>query len=244
MLIEVMHTLSSALEAPVIVILIALVVVMTVVLGMFIAELFTEHRYFRLSLPNLVDDLKSDPDPAEVIRGSGMLGRQKNSLLDLLNHPLATPAARESLAVNLVAQEQAVFDGRVKVTDLISKVAPMLGLMGTLIPLGPGIVSIGSGDTALLSDSLLVAFDTTVLGLIVAVVALCISTVRKSWYAKYMAAFESATECVLEIANGGEDDAAAAPDSDTPRERRARKNRDCADDVSVSVAHPAGHADR
>ena len=56
MLIDVMHTLSSALEAPVIVVLIALVVVMTVVLGMFIAELFTEHRYFRLSLPNLVDD--------------------------------------------------------------------------------------------------------------------------------------------------------------------------------------------
>ena len=204
MLIDVMHTLSSALEAPVIVILIALVVVMTVVLGMFIAELFTEHRYFRLSLPELVDDLKTEPNPAEVIRASGMLGRQKNSLLDLMNHPLASDAERESLAVNIVAQEQAVFDGRVKVTDLISKVAPMLGLMGTLIPLGPGIVSIGSGDTGMLSESLLVAFDTTVLGLIVAVLALCVSTVRKSWYTKYMAAFESATECVLELANNGQ----------------------------------------
>ena len=201
MLISIMHTLSSGLEAPVIAILIALVVVMVIILGMFIAELFTEHRYFRLSLPRLVDELKTTPDTPRVIRNSGMLGRQKNSLLDLLNHPLASPAERESLAVNLVAQEQSIFDGRVKVTDLIAKIAPMLGLMGTLIPLGPGIVSIGSGDPELLSESLLIAFDTTVLGLIVAAVALCVSTVRKSWYARYMAAFEAATECVLEAAN-------------------------------------------
>ena len=32
--------------------------------------------------------------------------------------------------------------------------------------------------------------------------AICISTVRKAWYAKYMAAFEAAAECVLETANG------------------------------------------
>lgn len=201
MLIDVMHTLASSLETPVIIILIALVVVMVVILGMFIAELFTEHRYFRLSLPRLIDDLKAAPDPARVIRESGMLGRQKNMLLELLSHPQATPADRESLAVNLVAEEQAIYDGRVKVTDLIAKIAPMLGLMGTLIPLGPGIVSIGSGDTELLSESLLIAFDTTVLGLIVAAVALCVSTVRKSWYAKYMAAFEAAAECVLGVAN-------------------------------------------
>ena len=201
MLIDVMHTLASSLEVPVIVILIALVVIMVVILGMLIAELFTEHRYFRLSLPQLIDDLKTSSDPARIIRESGMLGRQKNTLLELLSHPQATPADRESLAVNLVAEEQAIYDGRVKVTDLIAKVAPMLGLMGTLIPLGPGIVSIGSGDTELLSESLLIAFDTTVLGLIVSAVALCVSAVRKSWYVKYMAAFEAAAECVLETAN-------------------------------------------
>ena len=202
MLVGVMHILSSSLQAPVIVVLIALVVVMVVMFGMFIAELFTEHRYFRLWLPRLIDDLKDNPDTVAVIRESGMLGRQKNGLLEILAHPAASPAERESLAVNIVAGEQSIYDGRVKVTDLIAKIAPMLGLMGTLIPLGPGIVSIGSGDTQLLSESLLVAFDTTVLGLVVAAVALCISTVRKAWYAKYMAAFEAAAEVVLEVANG------------------------------------------
>ena len=73
-----------------------------------------------------------------------------------------------------------MLDNRVKITDLIAKVAPMLGLMGTLIPLGPGIVAIGEGDVQVLAESLLIAFDTTVLGLIVAAVALCVSTIRKA----------------------------------------------------------------
>lgn len=201
MVTDVLHALASILQTPVIVLLIALVVVSAVIVGMFIAELFTEHRYFKLSLPRLIDELQETDDPDTVIRDSDMLGRQKNALLELLYHPLATASERESLAVDLVAQEQARYDNRTKLTDLIAKVAPMLGLMGTLIPLGPGIVAIGDGDTALLSQSLLIAFDTTVLGLVVAAVALCVSTVRKSWYTKYMSAFTAAAECVLERAN-------------------------------------------
>ena len=221
MLVDIMHTLSSMMEQPVIVILIALVVVMVVIIGMLIAELFTEHRYFRLSVPKLVDDLAESGDPEATIRESGMLGRQKAALLGLLNHPEATPQERESLAVNIVAQEQHIFDTRVKVTDLISKVAPMMGLMGTLIPLGPGILAIGEGETSLLAESLLVAFDTTVLGLLVAALALIVSTIRKSWYAKYMAAFEAATECTLEWANGNHDKAVAGRSASAPAQSEA-----------------------
>ena len=122
-------------------------------------------------------------------------------MLELLAHPDIDEASRESLAINLVAREQAHFDVRVKITDTIAKVAPMLGLMGTLIPLGPGLIAIGEGNTEVLSQSLLIAFDTTILGLIVAAIAIVVSTIRKSWYAKYMAAFESAAECTLQIAN-------------------------------------------
>ena len=210
MLIETMHAIASILQSPVIVVLIALVAIVVIIVGMLVAELFTEHRYFKLSLPALIDELDGDGDPVEVIEGAGLLGRQKKALCELLAHPGATPLERESLAVNLVAAEQRTFDNRVKVTDLIAKIAPMLGLMGTLIPLGPGIMAIGEGQTELLAESLLVAFDTTVLGLIVAVVAVCVSTVRKSWYSKYMAAFEAAAECVLEKANAASADQGSA----------------------------------
>ena len=203
MLLGILHTITSALQVPVIVLLMVLGVIMIAIVGMLVAEFFTERRYFKLSVPDLVDDLQKTDDPARVVRECGMLKRQKMALFELLDHPDATPSERESMAVNIVAQEQAIFDNRVKITDFISKVAPMLGLMGTLIPLGPGIMAIGSGDTQLLSDSLLVAFDTTISGLVVAAFALLVSTIRKAWYVKYSAAFEAACEIVLEKANSG-----------------------------------------
>ena len=201
MFLDVLRIIASSLQTPVVVLLIALVVVMVVIVGMLIAEVFTERLQFKVSLPRLVDDLRNDANTEEVIERSDLLRRQKDALLELLAHPSIDDASRESLAVNLVSKEQEHFDIRVKVTDTIAKVAPMLGLMGTLIPLGPGLIAIGEGDTAILSESLLIAFDTTILGLIVAAVALVVSVIRKTWYAKYMAAFEAAAECTLQIAN-------------------------------------------
>ena len=139
MLVKLMHTISSALQEPVIALLIIMAVLTVALLGMLVAEFFTERRCFALSLPALIDSLSDQEDTAAAITESGMLWRQKKRLLELLEHPQASDSARESLAVNIVAEEQALLDKRVKITDFIAKVSPMLGLMGTLIPLGPGI---------------------------------------------------------------------------------------------------------
>lgn len=201
MLTKLMHTIATALQTPVIALLIVLAMVVVALLGMLIAEFFTERRYFKLSLPALIDSLSGGANTEQAIEESGMLWRQKKRLVELLHHPQASDMARESLAVNVVAQEQSLYDKRVKVTDLIAKVSPMLGLMGTLIPLGPGNDALEEGAVDILSKSLLTAFDTTIMGLVVAAVALLISTIRKGWYVQYMAAFEAAAECVLEKAN-------------------------------------------
>lgn len=201
MILDVMRLVASSLQTPVIVVLLALVCVIVLIVGMLIAEIFTERLQFKVSMPRLVDDLRHNPNTRDVIERSELLRRQKDALLELLAHPDVDESSRESLAVNLVSQEQAHFDIRVKVTDTIAKIAPMLGLMGTLIPLGPGLIAIGEGNTELLSQSLLIAFDTTILGLVVAALALVVSTIRKTWYGKYMAAFEAASECTLQIAN-------------------------------------------
>ena len=80
----------------------------------------------------------------------------------------------------------------------MAKIGPMLGLMGTLIPLGPGIIALGQGDTFTLSNSLLIAFDTTVAGLVCALIALVICTIRKIWYRNDMSILETLMECILE----------------------------------------------
>ena len=102
------------------------------------------------------------------------------------------------MARQLIADEENRYAKITKVTDLIAKIAPMFGLMGTLIPLGPGLLALGQGDTKTLSESLLIAFDTTVAGLISAAVAYIISSVRKGWYEQYMVGLETIMETILE----------------------------------------------
>ena len=197
-----MRTIAAAMEKPVIVLLLFLVAVTVFMIGWLIAEFFTERRHLRAKLPALVDQLNTTDNKVQIdrcIESSELLYRQKVALKELVMHPDITPLMRESLAVRLLQEEQSFYDRRLKISDVIAKIGPMLGLLGTLIPLGPGIIALGQGDTITLSSSLLTAFDTTIMGLIAAAVAIVISTIRSRWYANYMSVLETLMECILEV---------------------------------------------
>jgi len=71
---------------------------------------------------------------------------------------------------------------RIERADLIARIGPMLGLMGTLIPLGPGLAGLGRGELDTLATAVTVAFDTTVLGLFVGIMGFVIGRLRRRWY--------------------------------------------------------------
>lgn len=71
---------------------------------------------------------------------------------------------------------------RLERVDLLARSGPVLGLMGTLIPLGPGLTALGTGNIDILATALTVAFDTTVIGLFVGLVAYIIGRIRRRWY--------------------------------------------------------------
>lgn len=71
---------------------------------------------------------------------------------------------------------------RIERSDFLARIAPMLGLMGTLIPLGPGLAALGSGELSILTTAMSVAFDTTVLGLLVGIIGFVLGRVRRRWY--------------------------------------------------------------
>ena len=73
---------------------------------------------------------------------------------------------------------------RLERSDLLARCGPILGLMGTLIPLGPGLNALGDGNIDVLATALSVAFDTTVVGLLVGLVAFVISRLRRRWFEK------------------------------------------------------------
>ncbi len=199
---SILRNVVDACRMPVIVLLLIFMVAVVVLLGTLIAEAVSERRHFKVFLPELVEQLKvaeTSDDVKRIVRESGLLLKQKQILTELASHPDITPEMRESMAVSLEFGEQRKYDARVKISDIMARLAPMLGLLGTLIPLGPGILALGSGDVETLSASLITAFDTTSLGLMIAGVALIISAIRKRWYKGYMTVFDSVIEMVLDV---------------------------------------------
>lgn len=71
---------------------------------------------------------------------------------------------------------------RLERSDLLARSGPILGLMGTLIPLGPGLNALGQGNLDQLATALSVAFDTTVVGLLVGLTAYSCARIRRRWY--------------------------------------------------------------
>ena len=116
------------------------------------------------------------------------------------NHDIGSDA-RKALASELVSSEETRLIKSTNKTDILVKVGPILGLLGTLIPLGPGLAALGSGDIATLAESLTIAFDTTVTGLSVGALSYIISKFKKQWYETDLINLETLAEAELETIN-------------------------------------------
>lgn len=81
---------------------------------------------------------------------------------------------------------------RIGRVDVIARVGPMLGLMGTLIPLGPGLAALGRGDVSALAAAVTVAFDTTVVGLAIGILGFGIGKARRRHYDRLVDRMERA----------------------------------------------------
>lgn len=89
-----------------------------------------------------------------------------------------------------VEQVQKIARHRLERADLLARIPPMLGLMATIIPLGPGLAALGQGDPAQLASAVTVAFDATVLGLVAGIAGLVIGKLRRRWYEETLDAME------------------------------------------------------
>ncbi|MGF6180644.1 biopolymer transport protein ExbB/TolQ [Massilia sp. UYP32] len=100
-------------------------------------------------------------------------------------HGLARLRASGDLAL-----VQKIARHRLERADLLARIPPMLGLMATIIPLGPGLAALGEGDPAKLASAVTVAFDATVLGLVAGIGGLVIGKLRRRWYEETLDAME------------------------------------------------------
>jgi biopolymer transport protein ExbB/TolQ len=197
--------IASALRVPVIVLALLALVVLAWELGAFAVEWWRRHRPRAAELTSLVLAARRDPG-----RVHDMARRAPSA---------AAGRAVADLAVRAVAPERALArfelaaQRRLDRTRLLVRAGPALGLMGTLIPLAPGLAALGRGDVASLADDLRTAFAATVVGLLVGTGAFALTLARTRMYTEDLAAIEEAAE-----AHGMTEDTAPRRDASEARE--------------------------
>ena len=194
-----LNLISQSLLIPVVIILLIFVVVS---LGGLIYEYTSRTRVSAEEVSDLILDMADSDSVDELktkINNSILPKTQKTLLNKIASTENLTANTREAFARKLIENEENLTDKSLEVTDIITRIGPTLGLMGTLIPLGTGLAALGSGDVNTLSQSLIVAFDTTVVGIGSGAVAYVISKLRNRWYEEYLSNLDVLSDAVLDF---------------------------------------------
>lgn len=122
---------------------------------------------------------QNDLQQAETLAGA----EQNNALFDAFRVFFEVKADLSLLEKKLADLQNARVE-RSTLTRVLMKIGPALGLMGTLIPLGPALVGLATGNLDVLAQNLGIAFATTVVGLTTSVLAFFSSILEKRWRAQ------------------------------------------------------------
>ncbi len=66
---------------------------------------------------------------------------------------------------------------------LVTRIAPMLGLIATMIPMGPALKALGDGNIQGISENLIVAFAAVIWGLVISTLTFWPASIKKRWFA-------------------------------------------------------------
>ena len=190
---------SQSLQIPVIIFLLLFAVAVVVLLGGLIREFRHRKTISNAEMKNLISGISnagSESEMLSIIENSEIPNSQKNDLKEIISSDMDMES-KIALAKKLVSSREKKLEKRLSCTDIITRIGPTLGLMGTLIPMGPGLAALGTGDIVTLSNAIIVAFDTTVVGIGAGALAYVISKIRRRWYGEYIANLDVLTDVVL-----------------------------------------------
>lgn len=198
------HIVSESLLAPVVIILVIFLIYAILSFGGFLNEWFTKKPLKSDGLEALLQDISKSNSPDElisVVNASSLYKEQKEILVKITNNYNLGPEARKAFASKLIEEEESNLVKVTSKTDILVRLGPIFGLLGTLIPLGPGLSALGTGDITTLAESLTIAFDTTVTGLTIGALGYLVSKYRKQWYESDLTTTETIAEAILEKLN-------------------------------------------
>ena len=176
---DIMFWISTGLLVPVIVLLILLFFRSLLLVGSFFGQ------YVETLHVNNVDHFAEK------------LPEKSNSLVVMFMKRILAEQQNKAQVQRLLANFEIAADKDLAISKTLTKLGPILGLMGTLIPIGPALVGLSTGDIASMAYNMQVAFATTVIGLVAGAIGFLTQQVKQRWYLQDM----TNLECLVEVLN-------------------------------------------
>lgn len=182
---DILFWISTGLLVPVVILLIVLFVRALLLIGSFFGQYLAIRKTEAL--------LRAEFDVLDAAGIDGLDSRlpKKNPSL-VVTYIRRVLRARESPArVQLLLSDfEIAADKDLATSKTLTKMGPMLGLMGTLIPMGPALVGLSTGDISSMAYNMQVAFATTVVGLFASAIGVITLQIKQRWYVCDMANLE------------------------------------------------------
>lgn len=181
---NVLFWISNGLLVPVIVGLLYFFVNSILLLGIFFNQYLTHSKQTKL-LKKTLDSLRAD-DMEKLTVEAGKL--PQSNFTDFLRNIVEAP--NKAYSNRLLADYEVRADAELGKYKLLTKFGPILGLMGTLIPMGPALAGLATGDVASMAYNMQIAFATTVVGLFVGAIGYVLLQIKQRWFVADLADLE------------------------------------------------------
>ena len=185
---DIMFWISTGLLVPVIVLLILLFFRSLLLVGSFFGQYVSIRK-----TDKLIREQMETLHVNNVDHFAEKLPEKSNSLVVMFMKRILAEQQNKAQVQRLLANFEIAADKDLAISKTLTKLGPILGLMGTLIPMGPALVGLSTGDIASMAYNMQVAFATTVIGL----VAGAIGFLTQRWYLQDM----TNLECLVEVLN-------------------------------------------
>lgn len=198
----ILSILSSAMLYPVMILLVILFIWMIITIGGFVSEYLERKKQTRKQEPKEFVESFMEHSNEYILHVKSQEIQEmpfyfREYFKELVDELKKNNCGREvRIEYLLQSMEQKMVKSLDKLRLMI-RVGPTLGLMGTIIPMGPALSALSQGDLEKLSNNIIIAFTTTVVGLAIGVTAYFLSTVRNRWIHEDIKNLEYFTECVM-----------------------------------------------
>lgn len=190
---DILYWISTGLLVPVIVLLIILFVRALLLVGSF----YGQYLSIRKTEALLREELNTLTH-ATVEELGGKLPEKSTSLVIASIKQILNAQDSPAQIQRLIANFEIAADKDLAISKTLTKLGPILGLMGTLIPMGPALAGLASGDIASMAYNMQIAFATTVVGLVAGAVGFLTQQVKQRWYLQDMTNLEFIAELINE----------------------------------------------